>query len=420
LALPAAIILIALSVGLFGLLGPQLRRHTTPAAATATPTPTSCSASDLRASLPPQSDVQDISMTSPRDGWAVGSVGAPINATAPHSLILRFQNCQWQSFGDSIPATELDSVSMTSPTDGWAVGLALKDFTNTTSGVTSHQWNGDQLITLHYQNGQWQRVTIAGDMAAIHAKVRMTPAGDGWMLIDGGKYHINPYYPNSAVTLLHYENGQWIPIPLTFDASKTVMLWDIAATESDDCWVVGYGFAPNDTFAIGHYHQGVWTTYSGGQLGLRYPVLYTVAMSGPNDIWVAGSYSYKDANGDHSGPLVFHFDGSTWTRQQVGVASDPMADLTIMSLAVASPGEVWGHNWGDGGGQIYSVHLKDGVWTWTAEPHMAASIGATTFVSSSEGFAVEGIYALDGNGQQAYTSEMLHYANGTWSVIPSH
>ena len=71
LALLVAALLIVLSVALFGVFGGQLRRGKA-AAVTATSTPASCPASALSATIPADAIIQDISMTSPRDGWAVG------------------------------------------------------------------------------------------------------------------------------------------------------------------------------------------------------------------------------------------------------------------------------------------------------------------------------------------------------------
>lgn len=424
LALAAAILLIGLSAALFGVLGVQLRHGNAPAAAaTSTATPAACPPGTLTASVPANARIADISMTSPRDGWAVGWIeddaqqgtAAP---TPPASLLLHFQNCHWQPSSGGLAATELYSISMISAGNGWAVGATVTDFSILQSnGVTTHQWVPDKLIVLRYAAGQWQRTNVPGVTSGLGAKVRMTAAGDGWMLVDGGKTHTDPYTAKYAYTLLHYQGGAWTPVPLRFDASGTLELWDVAATIPDDCWIVGYGTAAGDDFAVSHYHAGAWTTWSGKQLGVTYPDLYSIAMTSPSDVWVAGSYPYKNAGGDNIGPLVLHYDGATWTRENVGNYQDTSTnDHGIMSIAAVSAKDIWAFPalFEFSGGQYHMAHDASGVWTWGVMPARILSIVSTSFVSAAEGFAVASTPSRTGS-----TTVLLHYLNGTWSVIPS-
>ena len=123
LALLVAAVLIVLSVALFGVFGGQLRRGKA-AAVTATSTPASCPTSALSATIPADAIIQDISMTSPRDGWAVGwieIITPQDNVVVKGAVLLHLQNCHWQQVdATSIPAAELASVSMTS-TLSWGV-----------------------------------------------------------------------------------------------------------------------------------------------------------------------------------------------------------------------------------------------------------------------------------------------------------
>src|SRR6185312_3751631 len=106
---------------------------------------------------------------------------------------------------------------MTSATDGWAVGV-MQPFTNDSA-----------LLALHYTGGVWQRVSMpAAPSGVIGARVRMTTTGDGWMLLDLGKRHVTPYQAQYSYALLHYQNGVWASVPLTFDPSGAFILWGIA------------------------------------------------------------------------------------------------------------------------------------------------------------------------------------------------
>lgn len=419
LALPAAVALIALAVALYGLFGAQLRRNER-IGASVTPTPTACASDALGASLPPNAIISDISMTSPRDGWAVGWVqqGGPEQTVAPKTLLLRFQNCQWQPTGESIAAAELFSVSMSSATDGWAVGATVIDESGAQApSTTPHSWGSAQLLALHYVDGQWQRASLPSGTSGFSAKVRMTASGDGWMLIDSGKSHTDPYTVKNAYTLLHYQSGAWTPVPLTFDTSGALELWDVAALAPDDCWVVGYGTTASETFAVAHYHQGVWTTWSASQLGMTYPTLYAITMSSPTDVWVAGSYGYQDATGDHSAPLALRYDGVTWTREPIGDYGDQHEGHDIMTLAAQAPTELWAfpQTFQLDTPRYHMAHGSNGVWTWVAAtPDSILSVNTAVFVSESEGFA-----AAETQTPTGRASILLHYANGAWSAIPA-
>ncbi len=422
LAVLAAVLLVALSAALFGYFGVQLRHGHTPAVATSsTPTPSACPSSALGATIPPNALIQDISMSSPRDGWAVGWIQTITQqgAVVPTAtLLLHFQNCQWQPVDVGIPNAELLSVSMVSATDGWAVG--------TTSNAKP--------LALHYTDGQWLQVSLpatantTGIVTGI--TVHMTSSGDGWMLIDGGKSHINPYTAKYAYTLLHFQNGSWISVPLTFDASGALIFTDIAALTPDDCWIVGYGTGTGTSsdFAVAHYQNGMWTTWSGTQIGVQYPIMYAVSMTSPTDVWVAGSYAFTDASGNGTAPLVLHYDGTNLTRENVGnYVNQQTNNHDLFRIAALSPNEVWAFPgssfpfvpglsspWLNGNSSSYQVaHYRNGVWTWTAIPDHIVTIGAVAFVSDSEGFA-----AADMQSGTSVVPVMLHYINGAWSVIP--
>ncbi|MGO8950984.1 MAG: zf-HC2 domain-containing protein [Ktedonobacterales bacterium] len=420
LALLAAVLLVTLSAALFGYFGVQIRNRHTPAVATmSTPTPSACASSALEATMPHGALIQDISMTSPRTGWAVGwiqTITQQGTVVPTATVLLQFQNCQWQPVDDSIAAAELWSVSMVSATDGWAVGTTA---------------NAKPLV-LHYTDGQWQQVSlpeIANTTGIVTGMmVRMTSSGDGWMLINGGKSHINPYTAKYAYTLLHFQNGSWTLVPLTFDTSGALIFTDIAALTPDDCWVVGYGTGSGTSsdFAVAHYQNGVWTAWSGTQIGVQYPIIYSVSMTSPTDVWIAGAYpfTYSSPNYSYSGtaPLVLHYDGDEWTRENVANYLDPYTNgINIATIGALSSTEVWAFpdfpsNPKPTNDNYPMAHYSNGVWTWTTPLSTnIVAIDAVAFVSNSEGFAAAEMQS----GVGLVVSIMLHYINGAWSVIPS-
>ena len=410
-ALVATALLVVLSVALFGFFGEQLRHAKAPAvAASSTSTPAGCAAGTLDATIPPNTILQDISMTSPRDGWAVGwieIITPQDSVVVKGAVLLHLQNCHWQRVdATSIPAAELVSVSMSSATDGWAVGSTADN----------------KLLVLHYAGGDWQQVQLPGItygfVDGFGTVVRMVSSTEGWMLIDGGKTHTDPYTSKYAYTLLHFRGSAWVPVPLTFDPAGALIFTDIAATTPDDCWIVGYStgnVSGSDDFGVAHYHDGAWTTWTDSQLGISYPIFYSITMASPADVWISGDYG---ENGSTS--LLLRYDGSQWRREQI--AGLPEQD-GISTIAAISPTELWAFSstaqssYTGPPPPVHAIvgHYQNGTWTLDTIPGDIGSVSAVSFLSASEGFAVA---QVDSNTYPPLT-ELLHYVNGVWSVIPS-
>lgn len=427
-ALVAATLLIALSATLFGVYGAQLRRH--PAAkASATPAPTACAADAMSAALPTYASVASVSMASALDGWAVGDVySLAQGATAPRPLMAHFQNCRWTDVSAAglagISSAQLFSVAMDSTTDGWAVGAYLK---NDANGPATPSWVGDKLLVLHDVGGQWAQVDvpITGD-SVIGAKIVMTTPSEGWMLVDEGKSHTGPYTAVYAYQLFHYLNGAWNPVPLAFDTSRTLILWSIAATPGA-CWVAGYGTAAGDQFAVARYAGGKWETWTSQQVSSGTTTLYGIALTGKDNVWVVGSYSYHDANGDHDGSLVSHYQVSSWTRQQLSDPPQPqlqIGDSTLMNVAMASPAEGWAFP----GAQIVfpnvagsALHDVGGQWRWETFPQPILGVSALSFFSPTQGFGVAytSTNIESAASEQMALGQLVYYDNDTWTLVPA-
>jgi hypothetical protein len=434
LALLATALLIALSAAFFGLFGAQMHHgNRSASAATSTPTLPPCASSAVSATLPPNSQISDISMTSAHDGWAVGQIWNPAHdATPPTTLVLRFQGCHWMPVSDydavNIPSAQLFSVAMDSATDGWAVGAYVKDLPIAQqNGTTTHDWIGDKLLVLHYVNGQWQTVDLPAGTTVGGSKVVMISPEEGWMLVDSGKSHTNPYTTVFGYDLFHYLNGTWHSVPLSFDTSGSLIIWDLAAMAPGECWVAGYGIASGDTFAVAHYANGQWQVWSSQQVGSASAALYQIALAGPDDAWIAGSYAYQDASGDNNGAFVSHFTGGGWMRQQLPAAPyQESNDSTVMSITMLSPAEGWalvpdllppsllphtGHL------QAEALHYVNGQWHWVTLPSPIMAAYDLSLFSPMGGFAVGTTLAdLQADTPQGH---LLYYDDGTWSVVPT-
>ncbi|HZC79257.1 MAG TPA: hypothetical protein VE258_16000, partial [Ktedonobacterales bacterium] len=306
----AAVALIAaLAVALFGVVAPKLgQRSTASVRPLLSATPAACAPSQLTADLPANASLSAISMASARDGWAAGKISDPSNsATPPQTLMLHLENCRWQQAGPTINQAELTGIAMTSPSDGWAIGTLDKPFDN---GVST-TWEGDRTILLHYQGNAWV-MAPSPNVSAFGGVLRMVSPAEGWMLLDGGKTHTTPYTAAYAYTLLHYTGSAWQEQSMPFKRT-TMILTDIAAIAPDDLWIVGYDTAAPGGGIIAHYSGRQWSTWSGTIGGNATDALYAVAPVSPSSVWVFGTHPYHDAHGDNISFVAFHFDGSAWS-----------------------------------------------------------------------------------------------------------
>lgn len=130
------------------------------------------------------------------------------------------------------------------------------------------------------------------------------------MLLYGGKHPVSSE-PNQSVgyanSLLHYQNGTWTDVPMTFKKPQMTVS-DLDARQSGDVWVVGMDNSSGGTQALAaHYLRGVWTSYTGATIVADPRVLASgtdlnsVSMLSATDVWAAGSG-------------IYHFDGTRWTQ----------------------------------------------------------------------------------------------------------
>jgi|GEM_PF-1890238 hypothetical protein len=420
LAVGAFALVIALSVAVFGVIGPQLRGHRgagPQAKTTATPAP--CATSQLKAHLPQYGSVRSISMVSARDGWAVGDIWNPNGTTAPRTLILHFQDCQWTPIASSIPTAELNQISMVSANEGWAVGSTDMPDPITDNGQKRNDWLTDRLIVLHYSNGQWQQASVPGDAQMIEAQVQMTATGEGWMLVDHGKTHPTPYTIAEGYTLLHYQNGVWTPQSMSFDV-PSMLLFGFSVTPDGTCWLAGYDTNSPWGGVIATYQNGQWQTWKGSIVGRLSPSFYTITALSNQNVWVGGSNYYQDATGDHNASLILHYDGASWTQAQL--PPDPNANMgpgDVMSMTMISPTEGWAFEDTVPGAETSLLHYSNGQWQWKYLPLTGGQfVSGLTMATPTQGWAIVNVYESDSATSMSFpVGSFVYYNNGTWTPI---
>lgn len=299
-AVAVAVALIALSVGAFGVMSHRM----TLGPGGQPPAKGTASAQSVQADLPANSTLDGVSMDSPVDGWAVGTVDNAPNGMggSKNALLAHYDGHSWTTSPDSasFAGGTLISVSMVSADEGWAVG-SQEDATHTPVAG----------LLLHYTAGHWRKVDIASTGFMGGGKLQMVSASEGWLYAPvGGKTGAG-----RETLIIHYHNGAW-------RLFSTLPGWALVSMLStSDGWA-----ANQTTNAILRYQNGAWSqvTTAAGQ-----PLV--MAMVSPTEGWIAGSV------GNGQSPFVMRYDGVSWSQMALPAGGQAEVD----QIAVAAPGDIW-------------------------------------------------------------------------------
>jgi Putative zinc-finger len=412
-ATAAALLLVALAVGLFAY-------HPRGGSATVvhgvrTPTPLPTQTPDL--------GIMDVfywgsDALSPTDAWAVGYGHENRDYSITMGVISHFDGKQWQvdknaTFEDST----LFGISMDSATDGWAVG----------SHTVDRQSGAVVPFLAHYTQGQWVTQTLNLPNISLR-QVQMFGPDAGWAT--GGD--------NNGPVFLHFQHGVWTPTmfaptlaaltqaasthaasPLAYYAPQSpragrpkVAVAQAQFLSDTEGWATGID---QTGVAVWQFHNGQWQTVlhfvtepGAAFLGL--------GVNSNTDVWVLGTAGVGTAFSSakltfhplstlSSGPLVLlHFDGHAWVRVPVDTAANvPFLD-----------GATWMANYGAVDQQQMITGLlvnQSGHWSGTTFPQPVNSVlnahkapdGSTLVVAVTDEFTK--------------TLHLLRYANGQWSNV---
>ncbi len=205
-----------------------------------------------------------LSMLSPTEGWAAGSLvpNQPGDTTyptiPPNAIILHYTGGQWV-VDKIIQGATLRSVSMSSADDGWAAGE--NDLYVPSNAGEPHTIAENSPLLLHYKQGQWVQVasplnTPDSRYNGTFSQVALRSASDGWLV--GGSE------PEPGPTLFHYDGTTWrtVKVP-TIKDTKVWGIYNLAMTSATEGWGVGLRFTNSDTVTpvILHYLNGTWSVY---------------------------------------------------------------------------------------------------------------------------------------------------------------
>jgi hypothetical protein len=140
--------------------------------------------------------------------------------------------------------------------------------------------------------------------------------------------------------------------------------------------------------------------------------LLGISGSDPSDIWAVGLVISKQWS-----PLAVHWDGTSWTTSATATLPGDTTGAELMSVTATSPSDVWAVGWqtkGFGYGPL--VEHFDGT-SWTIVPSSGPGSAENVLIGSASAgpgdFWAVG-YQSDGTSQQPLA---MHYQSGTWSVV---
>ena len=385
----AALLIVALlaSVLITLGLGRNGKSALTQPTATVLPQP-ACAPDKIQASLPDHTLLNDLAMTSPGTGWAVGATPDTLSTkTTYHSLILRLSDCRWAPFGARLPNAQLQSLAMVSSSEGWAAGE-----------------QGGKPLLLHFENGTWKAVTPPTGNIFRFQLVRAGPNGEVWVV--GNTPSSNVTYGSYGIAILRLSGGQWERIETSFvDAA------DVAPVGPGDAWIIGMkktsvtlGF---EELAHMRGDSLVSETPLDGTIGLTH-----LRMLSPTDGWAMGVMGQGSDTGDNpqpSRPIVFHYDGAKWAE------ATTRASAAARVVDVLGQGTAWSYTTKGVPEYIVSTQRQvAGQWRdvpWPFKDILSFSRLTCATPDHDDCWAI-GQYLWPSTGEITYL--LLRYTNGAW------
>lgn len=373
-----------------------------------------------------QISLMAIGMSSPADGWAMGSkmaANANGGSSQDPAYVLHYTGGRWVEVQTEIHAW-ISAIKMLSPTDGWAVGTDV----------------------YHYDGVTWREVKLPV-MTQFNAIDVVSP-NDIWLAGDG-KWTGSP---DGNTTILHYDGSAWTQqaTPRLGDFFSISSLSMVSAQEG---WAVGSAQVSGDkgyyppTGAILHYMNGTW------HLAKTLPGIdmRTVSMASATDGWAGGNLVTLSKTGpmpsgqspfETNTPRLWHYTGGQWIEASSLLPDQPpgsplTGDVTSITMVSATQGWLF-VAWEMGNSLDESrvsvtpslFRLEQGRWvsvrTPTVQQRRIAAVWQVVFVSPDEFWGVgsstwwTGIPLGTGSGYQpTVTPLIVHYKNGSWDVIES-
>lgn len=285
----------------------------------------------------PDSSLSWISMSSPRNGWAVGCYRCTTGFQ--RTLTLRWDGSRWTRVASpsrSGAGTQLEGVSTVSATDAWAVGWY---YTQAIPGAT---------VILHWNGTHWARVPSPNPAPGNSALtgVSASTASDAWAVGAPG-------------ITLHWNGTRWSVVPSPGGSS----LFAVDDVSRGDAWSVGVDAGNTKTVAL-RWDGTRWDRVASPSPGSGPPdnvppvnQLTAVSAVSPAQALSVGSYTAKTGK---TAPLTLRWNGTAWRR----VPSPEGHALSILSgVSMASATDAWAVGGNQQSGKVLILHWNGIAWT---------------------------------------------------------
>ena len=275
-------------------------------------------------------ELSDVAFVSAGELWAVGTVGAALQAN--RTLVERFDGSGWsvvsspdQGSGDN----GLNGVSMISGA-GWAVGYA-----RSAGGAFGGTY---EPLALRWDGVQWSLASPAAFTSdALFTGVDALADGTAWAV------GFQTTAAGTRRTLIeHASGGAWTRVASPNDGTPATdnSLTAVGGTPATGLWAVGWRESPSGLKPLMlRYDTALpspsWVSVTGAG-GVPSPgkvetVLTGVDVRTASDVWAVGYYG----DGGVERPLALHWDGSSWSISPI-----PGAGL-LRKVRAVGPGNVW-------------------------------------------------------------------------------
>jgi hypothetical protein len=213
-------------------------------------------------------------------------------------------------------------------------------------------------ILLHYDGTGWTDMELPDLFDQAYVSV--------WGSSPTDVYAVGEYFDEQDINLVaHFDGAAWTPVSLKKSARRIAS--DVNGTSASNVFVVGNLF-PEDGYFLLHFDGSTWTEQDVGSPG----ILLGVWASGPTDAFAVGQ---------QDGGLILHYDGQSWTPMTVPAGVAGLSDV-----------------WGSAPTDVYAVgdgilHYDGTQWTKIADNRGTSVFGLSPtdiYVVNATGVVLHG------------------------------
>ena len=284
-----------------------------------------------------------------------GVLSAPSGAMAGPGSSRSACGSAWRLVGSPSPGTlanGLDKIIALSPTDAWAVGSKLHGEIETSALVE------------RYDGSAWSEARSPLVDEAALLDVDGTSARDVWA--------VGTVWGVGRILIEHYDGSRWTRVSAPMLDTDYVQLGAVDAISPMDVWAAGY-FLDRATGVyrnlVSHYDGVAWSLVEAPALGRGDNQLFDLAAVNADNVWVVG-------HAFHQGrfhPLAMPFTGRKW--RVVTAPDGGSGDSSLYAIAAGPNGTmraVGSGTDGTGVARTLAEYYRDSAWIATATPNASA------------------------------------------------